>query len=166
MAGYIGGNLEQIGTASTKLTEAGTAATDAGTQSQQHAVKLKTEVDDVAKTLATHFETTAGTLKAAIANAKQNLGVATWEGNARQVADGAEATLNGHVEKSLTTAQQSVEALKTQLMTTVQEFQAHIDTNFTAVLNEINTSYGELAKGLTTYSQNLQEVDTNSIKQA
>jgi Flp pilus assembly pilin Flp len=167
MAGsYVGGNLAEINAASSKLAQAGTAATAAGSQTSVLAARLTGEVGDVSTALIAHFNEVAQELNGAITTAKQNLGVATWSGRARDTADAAEQRLTSDVNATLSGATQAVETLKTQLLATVQQFQTDVDGRFNQVLTNINTSYGQLAKGLDAYAANLAEVDANSIRVA
>lgn len=160
MAGArIGGNIGDMEGAAEVMGDTGTAASDTGTEASGVSAQMEAEINDVTTTLNTHFQALHQQLSAALMRNRDRLGSTDWEGQAYQEALRAEADLNTQTTSFMDNAQAGVEEFRAALLNQAQSFVAAIHSDYSTVMNNINTSYADFGTATRTHADNLVNVD-------
>jgi hypothetical protein len=155
----IGGNVGDIHTTAGVMTDTGSQATAASARASQFSEEMHGHVDEVTNTLNTHFNATADQLRETIRKAKERLQGTDWEGASKAQADAAEAALNQQCDQVLTNALQSAQDFKSFMLSRAQEFVSMVNTDFKAVMANVEAAYQDLANASKVFADNLAKAD-------
>ena len=163
MAAFIGGNLADIQASADRLVVSGTAAEQTGSDTATAAVALQEAIDTAMTNLVTAFEGVANALTEDIQQSHNQLAGSDWRGASRENAVAIKEALQGQVNQVLGVATTNLGNEQTAFTTRAQDLVAHVEGQFKAVMADVQTQYGELAKASIRTKENLEAADQTIV---
>lgn len=155
----IGGNLEDISQTAARIRESGRAAASSTVGAAALAGELVASVESATQQMIVRFEGIAADLDAQIQGTTSALQAADWSGRSRESANEIQISLQSQVQSILERARAELEAEKGQFVTRSQGLLAAIESDFGAVMNDVDIRFGELASAAEQTRANLEEAD-------
>jgi hypothetical protein len=159
MAARIGGNIGDIQDTSADISQAGSAATSAGSDASSFAQRMDAEITDVTTMLEQHFTSMADALRERITATKNRLAGTDWEGTSQAEATRAEAALHNDVNTVLANALDSTAQFKAFMMSQASDFTGMVQGDFNTIMANVDAAYQDLSQASRKFAENLQLAD-------
>ena len=158
-AAFIGGNLDAMSQAATRLTASGDKAIATTASTETAAVALNEAIETAMGELIRKFNDIAEELRIDINEAHTQLSNADWQGASRENALQIKSDLLGQVNTVLTNATGSLEAEQSAFVGRATDLLAQVKTEFGGVMTQVQGQYAALADASEKTRANLEAAD-------
>lgn len=158
-AAFIGGNLESIERAASRLDQTASKAIDTGRQSDAAAEQLFGAIEEAMATLLARFEGVAGELTTEITQSHAELEGSDWQGTSRDNAVAIKNELQGQVTSILESATTNLQAEREAFRTRAQLLLESVHNEFGQVMANVDAEYQGLALASRRTRENLLAAD-------
>lgn len=156
---YTKATLADLDHAGATAVGTGRAAADTGDRAAVLVQQLEAGLDEVTSVLVDHVRRLALALRDELARTAASLGVADWEGRAREAADAAELAVRQRVDAVLVGAEAGAESLRHALTGQAAALVAEILQRFGQAMDGVDLAYRGLADAEAAFAANLVAAD-------
>lgn len=158
-ATFIGGNLDSIEQAASRLDQTASKALDTSSQSDAAAEQLLGAIDEAMNTLLTRFKTVADELSAEISQSHAELEGSDWQGTSRENALAIKHELQAQVNTILETATAEFQAERDGFHVRAETLVSNVREGFGTVMRNVDAEYHNLAMASRRTRENLLAAD-------
>ncbi len=156
---FIGGNLDSIEQAASRLDQTASKALDTSAQTDAAAERLLAAIDDAMATLLARFNDVAGEMTSEISQSHAQLEGSDWQGTSRENALAIKNELQGQVNSILESATTSLQTERDGFHNRAEALVASVRQDFGAVMTNVDAEYQNLALASRRTRDNLLAAD-------
>lgn len=164
--GMISANLAGVLESRTHADGAGVAANDSGTQASTAADATQQELLDISTTLRTGFTQNIEALQAQFTSFRSSVALSTWDGTAKDRANGIVDHYESLLRTVATEASTAVTEFATQNNKEAENLREGIGVQYKGLTDRFSDRYKSLGTALQNYHDNLDNLDQQSMVQA
>jgi len=159
MADFIGGRLEDIEGAATRLADTGVNVGKCGEHCKTASDEVKGAIDEAMGTLMTRFNDIAGEINTEIQAADTKLNTADWKGQSQVNAIAIKNELQTQINTVVEQATGTISTEKAAFEARTAEIATEVGLKFQNIMNDVNLRYSDLSKASNQTMLNLLEAD-------
>jgi len=162
--GMISANLAGVLESRAHADQAGTAAVDSGSKASTAADKTQQELTDISHTLRTGFTQNIEGLQAQFTNFRSTVNSSTWDGTAKDRANGIVDHYEALLRQVAGEATQAVDQFATQTNKEAASLREGIGVQYKGLTDRFGDRYKSLGTALQNYHDNLDHLDGSSMQ--